>query len=99
MSTTADRPEVHGICTSCNHADGCGLRLRGPIWSCEEFDDTGAATSQPRLAERDARANALVAAVAQTRGATLGICSNCEELAICGLPRHEGGVWHCEQYA
>jgi len=28
----------------------------------------------------------------------LGLCINCENLPHCRLPKHPGGVWHCEEY-
>lgn len=98
MSTITDRSEIREICTSCNHADGCNHRDRGPIWNCEDFDDSGPAFLEPSLGEKQAWAQAMLAAVATTDRVTLGICSNCVELPTCGLPRATGGVWHCEQY-
>lgn len=29
----------------------------------------------------------------------IGLCLNCEHRDTCTLPRLEGGVWHCEEYA
>jgi len=27
-----------------------------------------------------------------------GLCANCENLTVCSFPKHDGGVWHCEEY-
>jgi hypothetical protein len=29
----------------------------------------------------------------------LGLCCNCENNETCQIPKTEGGVWHCEEYA
>lgn len=94
------RPQVEaparpaaGLCVTCVHVAGCGLRIRSEsgVWHCEEFDcgsmPTPTATAFVEQAPR---------AVPDT---ALGLCANCANAATCGLARSPGGVWHCEEYA
>ena len=87
----------NGLCSTCNHARTCMLLHNAdrPVHYCEEFDG---------------KANDPVRAVS-SRGPHIsregpmdaepypGLCSNCERRETCALPRPEGGVWHCEEYA
>jgi hypothetical protein len=93
-SGKAREPEYQGLCLTCNHAPTCVRRLHHgePVWQCEEFDDfqpvvrrTAAPTEEkPHIATSDLYK---------------GLCCNCENNEFCQIPKTEGGVWHCEEYA
>ncbi|HEB83500.1 MAG TPA: hypothetical protein ENI92_00720 [Bacteroidetes bacterium] len=96
MDTT--RGKLKGLCMTCNHAGTCSYLARadGPIWHCEEFDDSGPAGNEsanpvPPALEADPQP-------AGTNEGPLGICSNCAHLADCTFPKPPGGVWYCEEY-
>jgi len=83
---------------TCNHAGSCGYGARtdGPIWRCEEFDDSGpvatgpAATPRPRRpATEPARAGS---------GAPQGLCCNCDSRSFCSLHATREEVLFCEEY-
>jgi hypothetical protein len=85
------RPDLSGLCTTCNHTGTCMylLRRNPPVWRCEEFDD-----------KSPARVTLTLTKGTLERGAThiAGLCANCDELPTCALPRAGTGVWHCEEY-
>ncbi|MCF8069873.1 MAG: hypothetical protein K9L30_14930 [Desulfobacterales bacterium] len=88
---------IQGICTNCDHNHSCGFlaRAKEPVWFCEEFDDSGAventtATTPDYSSE--------VVALEMNSTQSLGICSNCDNLSTCKLPKAVGGLWHCEEY-
>jgi hypothetical protein len=92
------REFLDGLCMTCDHADSCAhlARTEGPIWCCEEFDDSGpaagaAAEPRPRrpMVEPDRRL---------PDGEPLGLCRNCENRSSCALPGAREGVWFCEEY-
>jgi hypothetical protein len=89
-----------GLCKTCNNAEVCVYRKRRGFDAvyCEMFDGLA-----PNGHERAAR-EAVVAVTGEGektgRGAALkGLCVNCAHRDDCSLPRPEGGVWHCEEYA
>lgn len=93
-SMKARAPEYQGLCLTCNYAPTCVRRLHHgkPVWQCEEFDDF-----QPIVRRT-------VAGAESDREITplelyQGLCCNCENNEICRIPKAEGGVWHCEEYA
>ena len=81
-----------GLCVTCNQVSHCMHRGHGPVWRCEEFDDSTAVRGQPEL-------RTTPPAPERVAGRTTGICCNCEHRSTCALPAPEGGVWHCEEYA
>lgn len=81
-----------GLCTTCVHAETCALpfELGLPVLACEEFDSGPVAVADYR--EPKARR--------ERDGETLaGLCVTCVHRDSCLLPKAEGGVWHCEEFA
>ena len=101
MTTDAERPALRGLCMTCNHFQSCmhATRSKGPIWFCEEFDDSGPMRTGPVVATAPTSppnvANVQSIDLPSTR---LGLCSNCEEHPTCTFSKPEGGIWHCEEY-
>jgi hypothetical protein len=107
MKPNVERYELKGLCVTCNHAGFCLelARETGPIWHCEQFDDSVPATS--RL---DASAGTATPEEGARRTSTAqsakpapdmvppGLCANCKNLPTCCFPKSEAGVWHCEEY-
>lgn len=87
--------EYKDLCSTCNYGSTCVRRQHHgkPVWQCEEFDDFQPAPKRTVVrtaaAKRKAKPSKLY----------LGLCSNCENNEICVIPKTEGGVWHCEEYA
>lgn len=91
---------LEGLCLTCDHAGTCGYlaRTEGPIWSCEEFDDSGRATPGPAVAAAPRPSRPAGDLVSLDHGKPLGLCSNCEDRSFCRLPGAQEGVWFCEEY-
>jgi hypothetical protein len=92
--------QLEGLCMTCDHAHSCAYlaRTEGPIWSCEEFDDSGRAVPGPVIVT-DARPRATAeTARSQPGGQPLGLCLNCENRPSCTLPGAREGVLFCEEY-
>lgn len=101
MKPDVERQQYEGLCMTCNHAGSCidSSRSERSVWRCENFDDS---------VPFEYGATAVVATEALTRGGSsprsvravdpVGLCSNCDNLPACCLPKAESGVWHCEQY-
>jgi len=92
---------LEGLCMTCDHAHSCAYlaRTEGPIWCCEEFDDSGRAVpGAVIMAEPRRRRPAVEPARSQPAGEPLGLCRNCENRSSCGLPGASEGVWFCEEY-
>ena len=85
---------------TCNHAGSCSYlaRTEGPIWRCEEFDDSGQAHPGPLLAVASRSGRPTAPLVRTERVTPLGLCVNCENRSHCGLPGAREGVWFCEEY-
>jgi hypothetical protein len=80
------------------HQDDCVylLKASSPIIECE-LHECGL-SSKPRLAVVKKQAPTDIAEKFPA-GEPLGLCINCANLRDCMLPKHEGGVWHCEEYS
>jgi len=82
------------LCVNCRHRLDCQYRKPNarPVIFCEEFEieETPSRPSRKRAPE---------AAEAETTGSLKGLCMNCAHRKTCRLPKPEGGVWHCEEYA
>jgi hypothetical protein len=106
--TTSKRTEVvseptvkkyKGICSTCNNAPTC-MYIKDrklPVSQCEEFDDYS--PKQPKMAISSSREPSI--ASTSQEGDTVkykGLCVNCENRKTCTLTKHEGGIWHCEEY-
>lgn len=93
MTKNLTRLNRTGLCFTCVHALSCVFldRAKSPVWQCEEFDDRGDAP-EPIIAP--------FPVVAHPKPApTVGLCGNCDHYETCSLPKAEGGVWYCEEYA
>lgn len=86
------------LCANCKHQDDCVylLKASSPIIECE-LHECGL-SSKPRLAVVKKQAPTDIAEKFPA-GESLGLCINCANLRDCMLPKHEGGVWHCEEYS
>ena len=82
-----------GLCSTCNHNVNCSTRksFKGKILQCEEFDDY-----VPQQIRKEEKANEKKTAV-QCASAK-GLCLNCDLASTCTLPKHESGVWFCNEY-
>lgn len=65
-------------------------RVDPPVWSCDDYDDSSPRRSGLAIVAWDEPVALTVKAP--------GLCSNCDHLATCTLPKREGGVWQCEEY-
>jgi hypothetical protein len=98
MKQDIRRYELEGLCMTCNHAGSCGYLAvtEGPIWRCEEFDDSepvsaaGAARPHPPRPPADLLSDA-------SRGPR-GLCCNCDNRSFCGFPKTQDEVLFCEEY-
>ncbi len=101
MNADAERPALRGLCITCNHFPSCmfATRAKGPIWFCEEFDDSGPMRTGPLAATLlTFPANVVNVQSIELSGTRLDLCSNCDERPTCAFPKPESGVWHCEEY-
>jgi hypothetical protein len=91
---------LEGLCMTCDHAATCGYlaRTEGPIWRCEEFDDSGQATPGQMMPAEPQLRRAPVELVRGVSGEPIGLCLNCDNRSFCGLPGVREGVWFCEEY-
>jgi len=83
-----------GVCTTCRHLERCLFvkAARQAIWSCDEFDDSGAATAgmaRPVLQRKPANFG---------EGHPEGLCVNCEARNGCTLRKPGVTVVQCESY-
>lgn len=92
--------ELAGLCTTCDHAGSCAYlaRTEGPIWSCEEFDDSGQASPGPTMTTRPSLVRRTVEPPRVEPGTLMGLCGNCEKRSFCALPGVREGAWFCEEY-
>ena len=97
----AEDVETRGLCSTCNNAAECIHLQRGkpPVLQCEEFD----AYQPPR--RKVGGQGAVYAgwhlgsdAGEEDSSNYKGLCQDCEDRRACTFPKHEGGVWHCEEY-
>ena len=86
------------LCANCKHQNDCVylLKASSPIIECE-LHECGL-SSKPRLVVVKNQAPSELAESFAGDG-PLGLCINCANLRVCMLPKHEGGVWHCEEYS
>lgn len=101
MTISREAVALTGLCTTCEQSSRCALRATAytAVWHCEEFDDRPrgglAAPARPHVDLRlhdETPANG-------SGSLPRGICANCGVLSTCLLPRAEGGVFWCEEYA
>nr|NQU89919.1 hypothetical protein [Bacteroidota bacterium] len=86
-----------GLCTTCNNAPTClfflgnGSRI---VWYCETFDN------YVSFQESIPKTEKMIIPKTEDPGKSVfeGLCTNCAHCSTCNFPKHEGGVWHCEEY-
>ena len=85
------------LCANCKHQSDCVylLKASSPIVECE-LHECGL-SSKPRLVVVKMQTSS-DAAQPFAADEPLGLCINCANLQVCMLPKHEGGIWHCEEY-
>jgi hypothetical protein len=92
----AARQIAASLCANCKHQSDCVylFKASGPIIECE-LHECGL-SAKPRLVVVKKQ---LTPDMAEEPAADepLGLCINCTNLPTCKLPKHEGGVWHCEE--
>ncbi len=98
---TAQRIErlmAASLCANCKHQSECMylLKASSPVIECE-LHECGL-SSKRRSAELKNQVPSDTAEQLAADG-PLGLCINCANLRVCRLPKHEGGVWHCEEYS
>lgn len=101
MTANVGRPELRGLCLTCNEADRCMYlaRAESPVWRCEEFDGSSPVGTNPlAIMERESASSVARSVLADLRPKPRGLCCNCDNLPTCCLPKVESGVWHCEEY-
>lgn len=101
MKQDAKQYEFAGLCMTCNQAWSCGYlaRTEGPIWRCEEFDDSGPIeASGAAVVVPDTVTQAAEPLEHESSAKPQGLCVNCDNLSACGLPKDERGVLYCEEY-
>lgn len=99
-ASAAERQQVEdlinaSLCANCRHQSDCGFLPKActPILECELYEC--GLSERPRLIVVK---KACAAAAAEEAEAPLGLCTNCENLQGCNLPKPQGGVWMCEEY-
>lgn len=86
-----------GLCSTCNNQSTCSYRSRRGFDAqfCELFDNEVhielAAAQRPTIRLE-------VAGRVHRESDLKGLCMNCEKASICGFPKPDSGVWHCEEY-
>ena len=98
MKQDSEAYQPRGLCMTCNEAGSCGYlaRTEGPIWRCEEFDDSGPLTPGPAATLRP---HPPAAEPPRTgSGAPQGLCCNCDNRSFCGFHETREEVLYCEEY-
>ena len=93
--------DSRSLCSTCAYSAGCQYRQRsdGPVIFCEEFD-CGEVHGERRPIRIDVSSLPHQPPAEDNAGETLkGLCLNCDNRSTCRLPKPEGGIWHCEEYA
>jgi len=88
--------ESEGLCMTCNHAGSCGYLAgtEGPIWRCEEFDDSGPVERSTATRTRPPRPQMDPDAPRSARG----LCCNCDNRSSCGFTATQEEILYCEEY-
>ncbi len=86
------------LCCNCKHLGECvyPLKAAAPIIECEMYVCGPPAT--PLLIVVKTRQGLSQGSPPPGADEASGLCANCDNLPHCRLPKHPGGVWHCEEY-
>ena len=91
-----------GLCAYCRYAFECDFPRDPdiPVFHCEEFEGHNNPQITVSIKNRtDDQAHYNSSDInMESQKKPLGLCSNCELREKCTFPKHEGGVWHCEEY-
>jgi hypothetical protein len=92
--------EIEGLCMTCVHAGSCGYlaRTEGPIWRCEEFDDSGPRTTSPGTPAMPPLRETVRESPPDEPGRFLGLCCNCDNRSSCGFFGAREAILFCEEY-
>ncbi len=84
------------LCANCRHLGDCTFlaRASNPVQNCELYEC--GLSEKPRLMVVK-RTGAAVEAP-ENEDDLLGLCTTCENLNSCHLPKPASGVWMCEEY-
>ncbi len=97
-----DPKNYSGLCSCCGCAPACTYP-REPgrqVLQCEEFDGISFPLKQMQSVEKSSVSFSSGPPVeVQSRSTLRGLCAYCEKLDACTYPKHEGGVWHCEEFS
>ena len=94
-----DNVEYRSLCSTCKNAVDCAFQKDRPqpTLYCEEFE-IDISPSAKITGKEKPLPTASVDAEDKDSGKFIGLCSNCDNRRTCGFPKHEGGIWHCEEY-
>ncbi|HSR10328.1 MAG TPA: hypothetical protein VLS90_02710 [Thermodesulfobacteriota bacterium] len=92
-----EKKGMPGICDSCRNAEECTFPRDAakPVNQCEEFSGMECGLER-HSCEGALPRTGLVPQ--EDSSAWFGLCRNCDNRNACTFPRHEGGVWHCDEY-
>jgi len=92
--------ENNDLCLTCNYGPTCVRRKHHgkPVWYCEEFDDFQPAPAIAVIRKSAAKREEKSADGNKARGASMGLCIDCENNRDCAIPKADSGIWHCEEY-
>ena len=114
MSTVKTQPKINelathvaeatstGLCITCRNEPSCMYPRNSveAVHQCEEFQ----AFEFPFWMEKgidpttEERLSAPQASVTTSRSVLKGLCQTCALAESCTYPKHEAGVWHCEEF-
>jgi hypothetical protein len=102
-----EQQKYGGLCLDCKNASTCTYQreIGWHVHQCNEHDAYKENESSVSLALLT-RGSLFSASMGSSKSAKpelsvsayKGLCRNCENLENCKFPKHEGGVWHCEEF-
>jgi hypothetical protein len=96
MQQQMDQLVQASLCANCRHLGDCTFlsMASSPIQNCELYEC--GLSEKPRLVVVK-KACARVEEP-ESEDTLLGLCTTCENLKTCNLPKPASGVWMCEEY-
>lgn len=100
--TEIENATATGLCVTCRNETGCMYPRNSEqtVHQCEEFEafeypfwmEKGIdPTAETRFGGSDKIADPI-------RASLKGLCRTCAVAETCTYPKHESGVWHCEEF-